>query len=169
MSEPRLVALLETNDLVELAIAKSLLDGASIRYVVQGEHHASLLAGPMGNAAVVPRVLVSEHDLERAHELLEANPDYRGAGQTLGEGVCPVHEKDSIGTCDRCGSFLCNECEVTGAPPLCESCSRVETRVLDQQRDSGNRRKRWKVLALIALFVAVPPLVAFIAALLRRS
>ena len=38
-----LTLLLETLDPVELASVRSLLDGHDIKYVVQGEHHASMV------------------------------------------------------------------------------------------------------------------------------
>ncbi len=166
-AEPRLVLLLESADPVELATVKSLLDGAAIGHVVQGEHHAAMLAGPLGNPAIVPRVLVSEADLERARQLLAAAPDYTGAGELAGEGICPVHEKPSIGTCERCGTFLCHACKVTGSPPLCESCTSVEERSLDAQREAGQRSKRWKIIAILIVFIVVPPLLGLLATALR--
>lgn len=129
--EADLKLLLETNDTVELATVRSLLDGHGIQYVVQGEHHSSMLGGAsfMGNPAIVPRVLVAQRDLEQATSLLNAQPDAKvePAAAPLEGAECPVHLKPAIAACGRCGTFLCGECKALGNPPLCEDCDVSET------------------------------------------
>ncbi len=125
-AQAELVLLIECGDAVETAAVKSLLDGAGIHYVVQGEQHASLLGGLAGNVVIMPRVLVSSDQLERAQALLAARPVLdRTApdGQaSLEDAVCPVHEQPAVAACSRCGSFLCARCGSLGAPPVCEDC-----------------------------------------------
>jgi hypothetical protein len=37
--------------------------------------------------------------------------------------VCPTHpERPSVGTCARCGRFLCGECRAFDPPPTCAAC-----------------------------------------------
>ncbi len=130
-SEGDLTLLLETNDPVELASVRSLLEGHDLQYVVQGELHSAMVAGFMGNPAVVPRVLVANRDLARALALLQAEPDTKAqpaAGAAPLEGAeCPVHLKPAIAACGRCGTFLCGECKALGQPPLCEDCDVSES------------------------------------------
>jgi hypothetical protein len=146
----RLVALAESSDPIELAGWRSLLEGAGIAYVVQGAHHASLLAGPLGNPAIVPRILVAEADRDHAASLLGATPVAEDPTGTS-EGVCPVHEQPALGTCDRCGTFVCARCAVSTKPPVCESCGSLEERALEDRRERGRQFKRRVIIGMLVL------------------
>jgi hypothetical protein len=61
------VKLIEPQDVGELALIKSLLDGNGIGYFVQNEHLGSLLPGVPFAACVV---MVEDWDLDRAGTLL---------------------------------------------------------------------------------------------------
>ncbi|WP_447973136.1 putative signal transducing protein [Nitrospira sp. Kam-Ns4a] len=62
-----MVKLIEPQDVGELALIKSLLDGNGIAYFVRNEHLGSLLPGvPFAACAV----MVEEWDLDRAGTLL---------------------------------------------------------------------------------------------------
>jgi hypothetical protein len=138
--------LLETEDPIELAGVRALLEGHDIEFVVQGENHAAMIVGMFGNPIVVPRVLVAERDFEKAHALLEASPDNETQqGESLEGAVCPVHEKQALATCGRCGSFLCADCKALGQPPLCEDCL---------ARDEAERHPK-KAPPSMKLFIAV--------------
>ena len=126
--DAELTLLTECHDALEVASVKSLLQGHEIPFVVQGEQHASMVGGLMGNTAIVPRVLVAKRDFMRASALLNAQPDLSNleAAASLEHGVCAVHEQPAIGTCARCGSFVCGACEVLGEPPVCAECLKLE-------------------------------------------
>lgn len=126
--EAELTLLVECHDALEVASVKSLLSGHDIPFVVQGEQHASMVGGLMGNPAIVPRVLVAKRDFMRASTLLNAEPDLSNldAKAALESGVCAVHEQPAIGTCARCGGFVCGACEVLGEPPVCSECLKLE-------------------------------------------
>jgi hypothetical protein len=165
-----LTLLLETLDPVELAGARSLLDAHEVNYVVQGELHASMLGGMMGNPAIVPRVLVSKRDLEQARALLTASPEAETQPQAGLEGAeCPVHLKPATAACDRCGTFLCGDCKALGAPPLCEDCSVSEDWQRKPKDARANRMKKavaWMLLAP-ALFALAMALLALLNSFLR--
>ncbi len=59
--------LTHAQDVGELALIKSLLDGNGIAYVIHGEHVSSLYPGV---ACLVSRVLVQSSDHARAETLL---------------------------------------------------------------------------------------------------
>jgi hypothetical protein len=59
--------LAEPNDMVELAMIKSLLEGSGIPYVVHHEHVSSLYPGVPFMSS---RILVDESQLARAETLL---------------------------------------------------------------------------------------------------
>lgn len=130
MANADLVLLHQCHNQMELALVKSLLEGQGIAFVAQGEHSSSMLSGHMAMSVVATRVLVSGDDYEQAKALLEAipsddeNPDT--ATVTVGDAVCPVHEREALTTCDRCGTFLCSGCGTLGSPPLCENCIELE-------------------------------------------
>lgn len=158
-----LTLLLETLDPVELAGVRGLLDGHEIRYVVQGELHASMLGGMMGNPAIVPRVLVAKRDLEAAQALLQATPEAETQpqpGAALEGAACPVHLKDATATCGRCGTFLCADCKALGSPPLCEDCSVSEEWMRKPRQANAATLKKtvaWVLLApvLIGVFLGL--------------
>lgn len=62
-----LIHLTNVQDIGELAMIKSLLDGNAIAYVVHDEHVSSLYPGV---PFLVSRVLVEDSDRERAETLL---------------------------------------------------------------------------------------------------
>jgi hypothetical protein len=62
-----LIHLTSAQDVGELAMIKSLLDGNRIPYVVHGEHVSSLYPGV---PFMLSRVMVEEADRERADTLL---------------------------------------------------------------------------------------------------
>ena len=128
MNDHDLVLLAEVGDPMEVASIRSLLDAHSIEYVVQGEHHAAMVAGLFGNPALAARVLVARRDVERAAAMLQATPlAETQASQTLDGAVCAVHEEAALATCGRCGSFLCAKCNALGNPPTCEACLASES------------------------------------------
>lgn len=59
--------LVEPNDMVELAMIKSLLEGSGIPYVVHHEHVSSLYPGVPFMSS---RILVDESQMARAETLL---------------------------------------------------------------------------------------------------
>jgi hypothetical protein len=127
-----LVLLQDCHDLVEAAHVRSALEAHAIPFVVQGEHHAALIMGSLGGGPVTPRVLVAARDLVRAQEAISAQPLLgHGDEPALSDSVCPVHEAPAVATCDRCGTFLCNQCPALGKPPLCEDCLGRESAKLE--------------------------------------
>ena len=128
-SDDDFTLLVESENLIEIATIRSLLEGHEIPFVVQGEHHGGV-GGLFASAVVVPRVLVPQRDLEKAKALLEAVPDLSGTeketGARLDGSVCPVHEEAAVATCGRCGTFLCARCNSLGNPPMCEECLKAE-------------------------------------------
>jgi hypothetical protein len=93
---------------------------------------------------------VAEADLAHASSLLGATPVADDPTGTS-EGVCPVHEQPALGTCDRCGTFVCARCAVSTQPPVCESCGSLEERALEDRRERGRQFKRRVVIALLVL------------------
>ncbi|MCS6897840.1 MAG: DUF2007 domain-containing protein [Nitrospira sp.] len=63
----KMVHLTNAQDVGELAIIKSLLEGNRIAYVIHGEHMSTLYPGV---PSFVGRVMVEESDRERAQVLL---------------------------------------------------------------------------------------------------
>ncbi len=144
-----LVLLINCADGIEAAQVRSLLEGEGIPHVVQGEHHSNMLGGSAMLTPIDQRVLVHEHDLEKARALLAAKPQLDGAGGVSIEGaVCPVHELPAKTTCARCGTFLCASCQTLGDPPVCETCVAAEKTV---------HKKRWhpEVALLIPLALII--------------
>ena len=66
-----------TADVSTLAVVKSVLDGAGLSYVVQGESALTLLPvwGGLGAPGVAAVVQVPEEDAEAARELLRGVAD----------------------------------------------------------------------------------------------
>lgn len=167
--EAELVLLLETTDPIELASARSLLEGHGISHVVQGEHHGQMVSGLFGNPAVVPRLLVARRDLAAAKQVLESVPQAETTAQgaaSLEGSVCPVHEQPALATCGRCGTFLCAQCKAIGQPPLCETCAQGEA---DQRRPKQARaRTARKVVAGLMLAPLALGLLALVLLSLAR-
>lgn len=70
-----LVPVFDTSDPALLPVIKSLLQGAGIAYLVQGEEAMSLfpvgeIIGPFAKRGLAARILVRARDLEPATELL---------------------------------------------------------------------------------------------------
>ena len=153
-SQSDLVCLFEADEQTELALVRSLLSAQGIDHVVQGEHHAAMVAGLFGNPAIKPRVLVAQRDLELARELLAASPVGEGPAQgeaaTLEGAVCPVHEQPAMATCDRCGTFLCAQCKTAGAA-TCEDCAKLDDAEMGKRSSRGRNFRRAVVLAILAL------------------
>lgn len=60
-----------TQDIVEVSVVKSLLDGAGIRYFVFGEHLNNLFGNMIGDDISACRFMVLEEDADDALDLLE--------------------------------------------------------------------------------------------------
>jgi len=90
---PELVALLETADVGFLPVLKSLLEGAGIPYVIQGEEAMGLLPiGALGSGpkqrALAAIVHVPADRLEEARALLASGAeDADSAAEEAGEGA----------------------------------------------------------------------------------
>ena len=73
----KLVTVFVTNDALVVAVAKSILDSAGIRYLVKGEMLRWAASGPMGELV---EFQVAEADAENAKQLLkdlkESNSDH---------------------------------------------------------------------------------------------
>lgn len=166
-----LVVLKNCGDPAEAATLRSLLDAHGIDCVVQGEQHRSML-GVMGGYIEV-NVLVASRDLDRARALLQESEEHgpqegRASPEGVGtpdaeEAVCPVHGQRSTATCPRCGTFLCERCDVQ-AGSVCEDCA--ERRATDGETRRSNRRRLAGWLLLFFLFG--PVLIMLLSALLRR-
>ncbi len=166
--------LLQTvGDNQEASVLRSLLQAHGIRCVVQGEQHRSML-GMLG-PYVELRVLVEREDLERARRVVAeaeaagppAEDELDASPGSLRGAVCPVHEGEAIGTCERCGTFLCERCGVGTGASLCEEC---DTRAQPADEKRVAKRKVNAVVAFMLLF-GLPALAALILALrgLTRS
>ena len=146
-SDADLVFLYECGDQMELSLVKSLLESQAIAFVAQGEHHSTMMNGHFSTIAVSPRVLVAARDYEQAKALLESRPKLDGSAETdragtLDDALCPVHERQALATCERCGTFLCEGCGTLGQPPLCEDCLELESRGLRPALTPGQKRLR---------------------------
>lgn len=156
----QLVPLLETTDPVELATIRSLLDAEHISYVVQGEHHHQMSGGLFGNPAIAPRVLVAADDFERAQKLLASRQ------VTDAEGVCAVHEQPATMKCSRCEAFLCARCEVSGEPPVCESCAAGDLERHASRAATGNALRKGVAWLMLAPLIVV--VLAFVVVVVLR-
>jgi hypothetical protein len=81
MPDPQdLVTVLETADVNLLVVIKSLLDGAEIPYLIQGEEALSMLpvgrlGGPFARRGLAAAIMVPEQHAESARALLAATED----------------------------------------------------------------------------------------------
>ena len=116
------VLLMECANAGEAGQLRAMLESQDISCVVVAENQSSML--PHLAMLISPRVLVMQKDLERARALLSATPVLSTVsdGSSLEGAVCPVHEKQALAICARCGTFLCEECPSLGSPALCEQC-----------------------------------------------
>lgn len=60
-------------------------------------------------------------------------------------GRCALHpDRDSLGTCARCGNFMCSTCNSGGAEAMCPSCrQRTGTGVFPYHRDDFSFDRLW--------------------------
>jgi hypothetical protein len=66
--------------------------------------------------------------------------------------VCAAHQSASVGTCSRCGSFVCPACKVPARTPiLCRSCGELQ-RPLDERARRARLLARWSWLSFFFLF-----------------
>ncbi len=149
-----MVFLTGCDNAIHAASIRSVLEANGIRVFVQGENHASMMGH--NQLLIEPRILVPLGQLEVARGLLAALPiqhlDTVGPKDFAG-GLCPVHEASAVGSCDRCGSSLCSNCVVMGDPPLCESCTAIETKPVAARAEL--RLKRYNRFLLAAGFLTV--------------
>lgn len=153
----------------EAGALRSRLEAEGIPAIVQGEHHSAMLGTVFGGIIDV-RVMVPEAALARASELLAtweaearaaANP---GAGQAEmpkdedGHPRCADHAAPSVGTCVRCGAFVCEAC-VGGATEdlLCPACD-----ARANEAPSPRRRKTRTVAVVLLAWMALPILLALL-------
>lgn len=125
------------------------------------------MPGFAGGSVIQRRVLVAQHDLERARAALAATPQpqTQTQGASLVDAVCPVHEKEAVSTCTRCGTFLCADCKALGDRPLCEQCGAkdAEERAPARERFAARRR------AFVLVYLVGPLLFALAVSLLSRT
>jgi hypothetical protein len=164
-----LVLLQTVGDNQEASVLRTLLDAHGIRCVIQGEQHRAML-GMLGSYIEL-RVLVEAEDLDRARRVLseaeEAGPlapdELEGTPGALRGAVCPVHEKDAEFVCGRCGTFLCEACNVSRVSPVCEECEARE-----RTPDAGRAaRRRLSALVVFLLLFGLPALALLIVELSR--
>jgi Putative prokaryotic signal transducing protein len=150
----------------ESQLLRALLESNDIPCVIQAESQSTTLGTEAGFQDIV--VLVPEAHLERAQALLAANivKEAPVADGVIPEGaVCPVHELPAQAICSHCGTYMCQRCEPSASPAMCESC-------LERDGDGGaqQRRRNRKVVALVllAIFLGIPPLLAMAFSSLNR-
>jgi hypothetical protein len=80
------------------------------------------------------------------------------AGSAMGEQSCPKHPTFAVvGTCTRCGAFICARCcpMLDGATKrLCERCREDETAAARRVEIAGLERTVWLSLVLAGVLVA---------------
>jgi len=156
---PNLVPVRACGDNAEASLVRSLLESRGIPAVVRGENHRSML-GTIG-AYIELEVLVPGAQREEALQLLadydsgvlsqpsDARPDEPASDLLDLQGaLCPAHQQPALGTCDRCGAFLCDACG-SGEGVICEAC---EARVEDAAT-TGDRARRRRRIGAFLLFV----------------
>lgn len=161
MSDSGSLALLTTcADATEAGALKARLEAEGIPSVIQGGQHQAML-GMFGGAIIEVRVLVPGAALERAQTLLsawqsdegESVPGHLKVVESADEKAprCAEHGAPSVGTCSRCGAFVCDACAAgTDEAPLCLKC---EDRAVAEQPNRRERR-RWRGYFIIAIFAA---------------
>ncbi len=159
------VPLLSVHDEADLIAVRAALEAAGVSFVLQGEHHASLMPGFAGSFVIERKVLVARSDLDRARAALAATPQPTTEGSPLSDAVCPVHERQALSTCSRCGTFLCADCHALGDRAVCEECAGKEAEALRPVRDRLAARRR----TFVFVWLLAPLLLALAAALLGRT
>lgn len=151
----------------EATVLKSLLEINGIPCRIQGESQMTPMGTEAGFAEI--SVMVEEADLERAVEVLSAKQveEAKAAPATGVEGaVCPVHEQAALGTCSRCGTYVCQGCVPTGGEVtpefVCEDC--ISRSNVDQRR-TRRQRAAWTMLLI---YLGGPALLALGAGIVWR-
>ncbi|HYV47589.1 MAG TPA: DUF2007 domain-containing protein [Myxococcaceae bacterium] len=165
----KLVLLTSCADSGEAGALRSRLEAEGIPCVVQGEQHHAML-GSISGGVIDVRVLVPEAAHERASTLLaswtggaaegEEEPGEDGPELEAGQARCADHGAPSIGTCIRCGAFVCEAC-VGGATGelLCPSCEDRAVEAAGPRRRTTRRALATAVLAWLALPILLALLV----------
>jgi Putative prokaryotic signal transducing protein len=144
---------------MELSVVRGVLEGAGIPFVVHGLSEGGF--GPLFTDDA--QLLVRAADLERARALLAADPDepeLPAAKADDGSPRCTRHDRESIGPCARCGTFLCEACG-----DECPTCA--ESRAA-QTRPRNSNTTRIVALLVLAFFCGVPGLIAALIRLLAH-
>lgn len=165
--DSKLLELTTCADSSEAGALRSRLEAEGIPCVVQGEHHHAMLGSIYGGVIDV-RVMVPSAALEQARKLLAewnaAEPatafDEDELGEPKeGEARCVEHGGPSIGTCLRCGAFVCVACVGDpGEELICPSCEARTQRSHDTPRRQNTRAAATALL----LFLALPLLLAIL-------
>jgi hypothetical protein len=166
-NDANLVELTTCADSSEAGALRSRLEAEGIPSIVQGEHHHAML-GTIYGGVIDVRVMVPEAALERARKLMaeweaaEPASDGIDAGPgepKEGEARCADHGAPSIGTCVRCGAFVCVAC-VGGADEelICPSC---DART-NQGPETPRRQNTRAVATTLLVFLALPILLALL-------
>ncbi|HVE87219.1 MAG TPA: DUF2007 domain-containing protein [Myxococcales bacterium] len=164
--DSRLTELTTCADSGEAGALRSRLEAEGIPCVVQGEHHHALL-GSISGGIIEVRVLVPEAAVARARELLaewdaaepaSGLPEGPLAEPKEGEARCAEHGGPSVGTCARCGAFVCEACVGdtagdSGAELICPSCD-----ALTQRSAHTPRRRATRALATVMLLLLGLPI-----------
>ncbi|HZN96005.1 MAG TPA: DUF2007 domain-containing protein [Myxococcales bacterium] len=169
--ESKLTLLTTCADSGEAGALRSRLEAEGIPAVVQGEHHHAMLGAIYGSVIEV-RVLVPEAALGRAKALLASweatdtadTAENASEERENGHPRCADHGGPSIGTCIRCGAFVCEAC-VGGATEelLCPSCD-ARAGEVEAPRHWNTRRT---VATLILAGLALPFLIAILYAVVE--
>jgi hypothetical protein len=156
----------------EAGALRSRLEAEGIPCVVQGEQHHAML-GSIYGGVIDLRVLVPEAALERARELMASwesggeEEDGEEAGEApegleAGAARCADHGSPSIGTCLRCGAFVCEACVGGDTEELvCPAC---EAR--GAKPETPQHRTRRARATIVLAWMALPLLLAFLLAIL---
>ena len=76
------------------------------------------------------------------------------------QAICPIHQKQSVGPCSRCGTFVCSDCLIAGQGLTCAKCralgavARVPT-PWERRAEIGALRGLWETWKL-AMFKPDP-------------
>jgi len=162
-----LVLLTTCGDSGEAGALRSRLEAEGIPCVVQGEQHHAML-GVLYGSVIDVRVLVPEAAHERASALLatwvaggEPGPEEEEAPAALkaDQARCADHGSPSVGTCLRCGAFVCEAC-VGGATEelLCPSCEAHTDAVAGTKQQTTRRT----LATMMLVWLMLPVLLALL-------